>query len=262
MIRVSNADYLARPLRLSPTEATAVIVALRALRNGGRRRDPRGRRPHAGQARGGGARGAADPGWTPATSRVGRRRAAGSRPGSSTARPTQRRQVRLTYYVPSRDEESERVVDPRGVVTRPRASPTSTPGATAPRRRGCSGSTGSTDAEVLDAPVETARGAAARPRRRAVPALRRHHPGRPCGSPPQAALGRRVLPGRGRPPARPTASSRSTCGSADAPLAAAAAAPARARTPQVVCSRRVHRSLSARPPGTTLGLYADGGVPW
>ena len=27
------------------------------------------------------------------------------------------RQVRLTYYVPSRDEESERVVDPRGVVT-------------------------------------------------------------------------------------------------------------------------------------------------
>jgi proteasome accessory factor C len=26
-------------------------------------------------------------------------------------------QVRLTYYVPSRDEESERVVDPRGVVT-------------------------------------------------------------------------------------------------------------------------------------------------
>ena len=27
------------------------------------------------------------------------------------------RQVRLTYYVPARDEESERVVDPRGVVT-------------------------------------------------------------------------------------------------------------------------------------------------
>ena len=34
VIRVSNADYLARPLRLSPTEASAVIVALRALRNG------------------------------------------------------------------------------------------------------------------------------------------------------------------------------------------------------------------------------------
>ena len=36
VIRVSNADYLARPLRLSPTEASAVIVALRALRNGAR----------------------------------------------------------------------------------------------------------------------------------------------------------------------------------------------------------------------------------
>jgi len=34
VIRVSNADYLARPLQLSPTEATAVIVALRALRDG------------------------------------------------------------------------------------------------------------------------------------------------------------------------------------------------------------------------------------
>ena len=34
VIRVSNADYLARPLQLSPTEASAVIVALRALRDG------------------------------------------------------------------------------------------------------------------------------------------------------------------------------------------------------------------------------------
>ena len=32
VIRVTNADYLARPLRLTPTEATAIIVALRALR--------------------------------------------------------------------------------------------------------------------------------------------------------------------------------------------------------------------------------------
>src|ERR687889_2196066 len=34
VIRISNADYLARPLRLSPTEASAIIVALRALRGG------------------------------------------------------------------------------------------------------------------------------------------------------------------------------------------------------------------------------------
>ena len=30
VIKVSNADYLARPLRLSPTEASAVIVALQS----------------------------------------------------------------------------------------------------------------------------------------------------------------------------------------------------------------------------------------
>ena len=29
----------------------------------------------------------------------------------------ERRQVRLTYFVPSRDEQSERIVDPRGIVT-------------------------------------------------------------------------------------------------------------------------------------------------
>src|SRR5262245_62613663 len=34
VIRVSNAEYLARPLRLTPTEASAIIVALRALRAG------------------------------------------------------------------------------------------------------------------------------------------------------------------------------------------------------------------------------------
>src|SRR6476659_1658011 len=34
VIRVTNADYLARPLRLTPTEATAIIVALRALGGG------------------------------------------------------------------------------------------------------------------------------------------------------------------------------------------------------------------------------------
>src|SRR5262249_34665563 len=34
VIRVANADSLSRPLRLPPTEATAVIVALRALRSG------------------------------------------------------------------------------------------------------------------------------------------------------------------------------------------------------------------------------------
>ncbi|MGN6576754.1 MAG: hypothetical protein ACTHKG_13800, partial [Nocardioides sp.] len=34
VIRVSNADYLTRPLRLDSSEAAALIVALRALREG------------------------------------------------------------------------------------------------------------------------------------------------------------------------------------------------------------------------------------
>src|SRR5690606_3237325 len=33
VIHVSNADYLARPVRLSATEATALVVALRAVRD-------------------------------------------------------------------------------------------------------------------------------------------------------------------------------------------------------------------------------------
>ena len=116
VIRVSNADYLARPLQLSPTEATALIVALRAHAQRRRRRHPRGRRPHARQAarprRPGRPRPAAGP----------RRRAGGATRARSTAPtssgpPREQRQVRLTYYVPARDEESERVVDPRGVVT-------------------------------------------------------------------------------------------------------------------------------------------------
>ena len=34
MIRLSNAEYLSRPLRLDSSEASALIVALRALREG------------------------------------------------------------------------------------------------------------------------------------------------------------------------------------------------------------------------------------
>ncbi len=113
VIRVSNADYLARPLQLSPTEATAVIVALRALRNGAQdatrevvdrtlakleaaaqgRVDPR-----------------VDPGADPVVDHGGR-----FRPLLDRA-VAEQRQVRLSYYVPTRDEESDRVVDPRGVV--------------------------------------------------------------------------------------------------------------------------------------------------
>jgi proteasome accessory factor C len=115
VIRVSNADYLARPLRLSPTEATAIIVALRALRNGAgddtREVVDRALAKLEAAAAEGSAAAQIDPGDEPPTPDLSRLEA------RLRAAAEQRRQVRLSYYVPSRDEQSERTVDPRGVVT-------------------------------------------------------------------------------------------------------------------------------------------------
>jgi proteasome accessory factor C len=115
MIRVSNADYLARPLRLNPTEASAVIVAMRAMRNGaGTETRPIVDRALAkleAAAAAGPAPSTMDPGpdgIDPDALALEERLRRASE---------QQRQVRLTYYVPARDEESDRVVDPRGVVS-------------------------------------------------------------------------------------------------------------------------------------------------
>ena len=118
VIRISNADYLSRPMRLSPTEATALIVALRALRDGA----DDGTREVVDRALAklerAAAEGAAD------------RAAAQIEPGVDVPDPEvlalaarlqgaadRGVQVRIGYFTPSRDEESERVVDPRGVVS-------------------------------------------------------------------------------------------------------------------------------------------------
>ena len=116
VIRVSNADYLARPLRLTPTEATAVIVALRALRTSaaaetGEVVDRVLAKLEAAVAEGTAAGrvdpGAPDPGPSASTEALEAQVAEAVAAG---------RQMRLTYFVPSRDELSDRVVDPRGVV--------------------------------------------------------------------------------------------------------------------------------------------------
>ena len=116
MVRVSNADYLSRPLRLDSSEASALIVALRALREG------------------------SDDDVRPIVDRtLGKLEAAAGEGAALAARveirvPEQqarvdelrdrlsravedRRQVRLDYYVPTRDESTERVVDPVRVVS-------------------------------------------------------------------------------------------------------------------------------------------------
>ena len=116
VIRVSNADYLARPLRLTPTEATAIIVALRALR-GSASEDTREVVDRAlSKLEAAAAEGAAVPQIDPGEE---------SPRGLDLLRleeqlqdaAERQRQVQLTYFVPSRDEVSQRTVDPRGIVT-------------------------------------------------------------------------------------------------------------------------------------------------
>lgn len=111
VIRVSNADYLTRPLRLTPTEASAIIVALRAMRAGaeGETREVVDRALAKLEAAAAEGAPLVDPGE--------------DAPRTLALRATledavrRKRQVRLTYYVPARDEESERVVDPHVVVS-------------------------------------------------------------------------------------------------------------------------------------------------
>ncbi|MEZ5092635.1 helix-turn-helix transcriptional regulator [Nocardioides sp.] len=113
VIRVSNADYLARPLRLTAIEASALIVALRALRSesGADTRDVVDRVLAKLEA-------AAASGTHAGSIDVGESVDASARLRATLGDAVRRqRQLRLTYYVPSRDEESERVVDPRGTVT-------------------------------------------------------------------------------------------------------------------------------------------------
>ena len=119
VIRVTNADYLARPLRLTPTEASALIVALRALRAGADE-TTRGVVDRTIAKLEDAAEQGADEGTTLPPVEV-----AGVEPvgPSALVRATlekatdQGRQLRITYYVPARDEESDRVVDPRGLVS-------------------------------------------------------------------------------------------------------------------------------------------------
>lgn len=112
VVRLSNAEYLTRPLRLAPPEALALIVALRALAEsaGPREREPVDRVLAKIEAatgeRSGSAAGvdvqldAGDPEIREAVDTA-------LRDG---------RQLHLTYYVASRDETTERIADPLRLV--------------------------------------------------------------------------------------------------------------------------------------------------
>ncbi len=115
VIRVSNADYLSRPLRLGSTEATALIVALPALRESG----DHAVRPVVDRALAKLEAAAGDGAALAAKVDV---RLDTSAPEVNRLRATLEdavrtgRQVRLDYYVPARDEVTERVVEPVQVV--------------------------------------------------------------------------------------------------------------------------------------------------
>ena len=115
VIRVSNADYLDRPLRLTPVEASAMIVALRALRSGSAPDTAeivdRVLAKLEGAAASGPASGVLDaaPDQPDGAETV----ALAARLDDAARRQVQ---VELDYYVPARDELSHRVVDPRGTV--------------------------------------------------------------------------------------------------------------------------------------------------
>lgn len=116
VIRVSNADYLSRPLRLDSSEASALIVALRALREG----SDDDVRPIVDRTLGKLEAAAGDGAALAARVDIRlprqQRRVNELRHRLSGA-VAQQRQVRLDYYVPTRDESTERVVDPLRVVT-------------------------------------------------------------------------------------------------------------------------------------------------
>lgn len=114
VIRVSNAEYLSRPLRLTPTEASAVIVALRALRAGARGDTVAVVDRALGKLESAAAAGPVEVALEPSTADDGAVTA--ELAGRLHGAVERQLQVELHYYVPARDELSHRCVDPRGLV--------------------------------------------------------------------------------------------------------------------------------------------------
>ncbi|HET7277146.1 MAG TPA: WYL domain-containing protein, partial [Dermatophilaceae bacterium] len=112
MIRLANAEYLSRPLRLGSSEAAALVVALRAMREG----SPDTSRAAIDRVLAKLERATADgsaadvvevPSHAADTAKV--RTAVGEAIDGG-------RQLRLEYYVPTRDETTQRVVDPLALL--------------------------------------------------------------------------------------------------------------------------------------------------
>ncbi|HXH78159.1 WYL domain-containing protein [Nocardioides sp.] len=111
IIRVDNADYLARPVRFGPSEAAALVVALRAIEQNASAETREVVERTLAKLEAAGAASAAQQIHV----------AAEDNPGEELLPVLQgalerARQLEISYYVPSRDEQSTRVVDPRAIT--------------------------------------------------------------------------------------------------------------------------------------------------
>ncbi len=114
VVRIENADFLARPVRLGSSEASALIVALRALREGSPESSHEVIDRCLVKLEDAAATGTAAPQVEVHLSRsdAGRRHAAALQSAIDS-----NRQARLDYYVPTRDETTQRTVDPLELLT-------------------------------------------------------------------------------------------------------------------------------------------------
>jgi proteasome accessory factor C len=111
IIRVDNADYLARPVSFAPSEAAALVVALRALAQSASPETQEVVRRTLAKLEAAGQTAAAERVHVEAT----------PEPGSELVPVVQEaidrgHQLELDYHVASRDEHSTRVVEPRAVT--------------------------------------------------------------------------------------------------------------------------------------------------
>jgi proteasome accessory factor C len=113
LVRVDNADFLARPLRLGSNEASALIVALHALLEA----SPEGSRGVVERTLAKLEEAAAEAAPPLVDVHLSRPRPAVEGAWNAlSAAISRNRQARLDYYVPTRDETTQRVVDPIAVL--------------------------------------------------------------------------------------------------------------------------------------------------
>lgn len=114
VVRIDNAEYLARPVRLGSSEASALIVALRALREGSPASSHEVIDRALAKLEDATASGTAPPRVELHLSSRSEGLAHGTTLREAIAA---NRQARLDYYVPTRDETTQRTVDPLALLS-------------------------------------------------------------------------------------------------------------------------------------------------